>query len=256
MKLRSFARFAATKFPSLYAFALRFRSGFNEETRCYLRLIRNGDCVLDVGANYGHYTVLYSHLVGSSGRVYGFEPVPQSTRELHRRIAGEAMYGNIVLSNAAVTDTSGLELTISIPNDDYGQASLATHTHGSWRRGDNIVQLKCQTITLDDYLAKSDIQKVDFIKIDVEGAELLVLKGAANLLRTHRPVIHLEYFEQWSKAFGYSLTDLVTFLESCGYRNFFHEDLTPIENVHVRLDTFSESINLVCSAGPLRPRLG
>lgn len=257
MKLRPLIRFlATTRIPSLYATALRFRPGFNEETRCYLRLVRQGSCVVDVGANYGHYTVLFSQLAGRKGRVFAFEPVPKSVKELRRRLASEMVYDNVVVSELAVTETSGLELSIGIPNNDYGQASLTSHSHGSWGEGDRIEHVLCHTVTLDEYAAVNGLRRVDFIKIDVEGAELLVLRGAEQTLKTQRPIIHLEYFSEWAKAFDYSLADLVAFLKSCGYRWFYTEDLVTIENFHARFNEFNNSENFVCAAVPVRPRFG
>jgi FkbM family methyltransferase len=232
------------------------RPGYTIETRCYLRLIRKNACVFDVGANNGHYTMLYSDLVGPGGQVHAFEPVPKSAGQLRTRIAQEAIHDNITLNEVAVTDVSGLDLKIGIPNQDFGQASLAAHAHGSWRNGNGIEYVGCRTVTLDDYAAEQRLASVDFIKIDVEGAELLVLKGARKLLGKFRPIVHLEYFGEWTSAFGYGLNDLVSFLEDIGYRNYYFDDLRRIENIQDRAGEMTNSTNLVCSAVPLRPAPG
>ena len=157
--------------PSLYAFVLTLRQGYHDEQRCYLRLVKRGMVVFDVGANFGHYTLLYSNLVGSVGNVHAFEPVPRSAEQLRNRIESEGVYDNVSLDVAAVTDQSGIELQIGIPNGDFGQASLTPHATGSWSRNDNIEYVKCATITLDDFVREQKIGAVDFITIDVEGAE-------------------------------------------------------------------------------------
>jgi len=87
--------------------------------------------------------------------------------------------------------------------------------------------------TVDDYVRERQIDTVSFLKCDVEGAELSVLKGATGLLRGPRPpAIQLEVFEGWTKSFGYSPRDLFAFLrETGGYHAYwFHEDgLRPVE---------------------------
>ncbi len=254
--LRRIAKFLAANLPSAYSLALRMRRGDSRETRCYLRLVRKEMCVFDVGANNGHFTLLYSDLVGRRGRVHAFEPVPRSADQLGARMASDAAYDNVELNRYAVADVSGLELRIGIPNGDLGQASLVDHAEGSWKKGVDIEYVQCRTITLDDYVSTHNVKKVDFVKIDVEGAELSVLKGAEKTLRTHRPVVHLEYFVAWARGFGYSLKDLVARLESLGYERFYDDDLRELRFPADGSYDLEESTNLVCSVGPLRPKLG
>ncbi len=253
---RRIVKFFASKMPSVYLIALRMMQSDTRETRCYLRLVRKEMCVFDVGANNGYFTLLYSDLVGRHGRVHAFEPVPRSADQLRARMANDAAYDNVALNQVAVADVSGLELRIGIPNGDLGQASLVDHAEGSWRKGADIEYVQCRTITLDDYVARHDVKKVDFIKIDVEGAELSVLKGAEGILRAHRPIIHLEYFVEWTKGFGYSLKDLVSSLQAIGYDNFYDEDLREIEFQRSGAYDLKTWMNLVCSVGPLRPIWG
>jgi hypothetical protein len=86
----------------------------------------------------------------------------------------------------------------------------------------NIISYNCDFYTVDSFLESRQLPAPDFIKIDVEGAELLVLKGASRwLAEGHRPVMLIELFAPWEKAFGYGPWDVLSLLNGLGYRFFF-----------------------------------
>src|SRR5262245_22362277 len=95
---------ALARMPGLYARLVGLRRHPNLEKILYLRLIRRGDAVLDVGANTGYYTLLFSHLAGAHGRVHAFEPVPPTFALLSRNTRRA---DNVVLNDCAVSDTAG-----------------------------------------------------------------------------------------------------------------------------------------------------
>lgn len=140
--------------------------------------IPSGAVVYDIGANVGFYSMLAGELVGDSGHVYAFEPSPRNVSFIEKHIRLN-YYEHITVFEAAVSDHTGEAFF------DLG-ASIATGhltDQGTLR-----VDLVC----LDDLLAQNKLRPPDFLKVDVEGAEYDVLRGARQLLAAHRPVIFLD----------------------------------------------------------------
>lgn len=136
---------------------------------------REGAVFVDVGANVGYYTLVASKLVGAMGRVYAIEPVPSTATLLRVNVKLNGC-SNVVVYEVAAWSTRG-SLTLKIPASMYGYASAV-------REGASVTV--CAS-TLDDIL--QDEASIHLIKIDVEGAELDVLKGAQSVLRRTRYVV-------------------------------------------------------------------
>jgi FkbM family methyltransferase len=136
-----------------------------EEYAAFKAAIRPGGVVLDVGANVGAYTVLFAKWVGPAGRVYAFEPAPETRAALERQVALNGVADRVVVRPEAVAAATGTRA--------FQAAGL---------RGDNRLAsafeagIEVQTIALDDFCARHAVTP-DFIKIDVEGVELEALRG-------------------------------------------------------------------------------
>ncbi len=143
------------------------------ETRLFKTYLKKGDVVLDIGANIGNNTLVAAEVVGSLGRVYAFEPDPKNFALLKKNIEANG-YQNVVLVNKALSDKNGKgKLFLSVENN-----------HGDFRifgTGDGRKSIGIDLITLDSYFG-SKIPKINVIKIDVQGAEALVIKGATKTL--------------------------------------------------------------------------
>lgn len=208
-----------TRIPALYLFLERHRRQGNWDKRVFLSFVHRGDTVLDVGANFGGHAILFSHLVGRKGRVIAFEPVPDSFAALQENVELRARFPNISIfplavgNPAAATDT----VLIRVPGDDFGQASLAIQSAGSWEGESNIRQYSVSMTSLDADLSVQRLPRIDFVKVDVEGGELNVLKGAARTLARHRPLLYCEVYEKWAASFGYTPAVLLGFVGSLGY---------------------------------------
>ena len=213
---RSIHRLLA-RVPALYlAVLMIFRRG-SPEKRMYIAIVRNRDVVLDVGANVGHFTQLFCDLVGSSGQVHAFEPVPSTFELLSGNLAPLSLKKNVFLNCVALGEQDQ-ETVLFIPNEDHGQAALVRHRAGSWT-SNQIREVKVQMIRLDRYAER--IPRIDFIKCDAEGAELLVLRGGESTLRRCRPKIFLEVEEFWTRSFGWTPEEVVRFLRELGYQHFY-----------------------------------
>lgn len=150
------------------------------------RVVARADVALDIGANIGVHSVLLSALVGPEGRLFIFEPNPDLVPALHRTARG---LGNASVLTHALSDQTGRRTLFISP--DAMKTSLADWTDrsvdGDARRG------TCEQRRLDDLVAAGAIPQPDFIKCDVEGAELLVFRGARTVL--DRPAAPIVLFE-------------------------------------------------------------
>ncbi len=213
--------FLLTRFPRLYLAVERHRSWTNWDKRVYLSFIRPGDVVLDVGANVGAHTVFFSHLVEKRGRVISFEPIPDNLAALHRLVARRSRFDNVTVVETAVGNPAapGAEIEIGAPAGDLTQASLRPQKAGSWRASSDVRTFVCRFSRLDETEELTQLPGIDFLKVDVEGGELDVLKGAARMIKKHRPLIYCEVYERWTSAFGYSPATLLSHVASFGYQH-------------------------------------
>lgn len=153
----------------------------------FARTVREGDVVYDIGANVGFYTLLAARLAGPSGFVFAFEPLPRNAAFLreHLRINRVA---NARPVEAAVGERSGTA-RFEVSSSAY-QGRLAPDTRdGPATPGQTSIEVP--VVALDELLAAGELRPPRVVKIDVEGGEAGVLRGAGALLRRHRPVVFL-----------------------------------------------------------------
>lgn len=246
--LRRAIQVSLVKHPRVYLRALRCLRRGSLEKKLYLALLQPGEVAFDVGANHGYFTLLFSDIVGASGQVHAFEPVPPTFDLLATFVREQQYYENVMLTRAACSDRQE-NMPIFVPAGDSGQASLKRHVEGSWRDGAGVQEFQTTTIELDQYVQARNITRVDFLKCDVEGAELLVLRGMAATLRTHHPLLLVEVYRGWTDTFGYNANTLMQFLNSVGYDRFqwVTDHLGPVAT-RESIGIPSGSVNLLCSA--------
>ncbi len=249
-RLRALLEVPLTRLPGLYARLIARRREPNLEKIVFLSLVRRGDTVVDIGANTGYYSLLFSRLAGARGNVHAFEPVPPTFRELEANVRHARRAGNMVLNRCALSDTAGTA-TLYMPGDDHGQAALTRHTFGSWTAQASVRTFSCPVTTLDAYLAPRAVGAPSFVKCDVEGAELPVLRGAAETIRRFTPLLFLEVSRHWSAGFAYEPADVARFLQTFGYSRFFlvTDRLLPVFEVQRDLapDRLPDAANLLCA---------
>ena len=145
-----------------------------EETRLFRSKCRPGDTVIDVGANVGWYTIIASKLVGKNGSVIAFEPEPENFAILKRNVLANGC-DNVILEQKALSNAAET-LTLYLDEVNKGMHSIVFDQKGG--------TIKVEALRLDDYL-ENRFKKVDFVKIDVEGAEPMVLEGMKRAIESH-----------------------------------------------------------------------
>ena len=221
-------------------------------TRIVSSMVRPGDRCLDVGANYGWYTLLMSHLCGPAGEVHAFEPVSGTFRMLQRNFETAGSPPNIVLNNMGVADAPGRASMHVFAGLPHGHSSLSA----MGRKDSSPVE--CELTTLDEYLGNRPGSPIRFVKCDVEGAELKVLRGAASLLRQSVPPIWIvEMAQETARPFGYGPNDLLECLREGADYEFYAVD--EVRSKVRRIDRFADGdigANVLCvPAGQFRDRL-
>lgn len=156
----------------------------------FRQLVNPNDCVIDVGANWGLHTLLFSKLVSPGGQVISCEPYPPAFAALQWHVAHNRLR-NVVTIDAAVSDTVARAAFSVSPSPSEGALSQVTSAAGAQ-------SLVVKTTTIDALIEELSLPRLKLVKIDVEGAESLVLAGAQHTARTLRPffVIDLHTPEQ------------------------------------------------------------
>lgn len=199
-----------------------------ESTAFVTGFLKRGMVFFDVGAHIGEYSVLAGSRIGEAGSVHAFEAQP-STAALLRRNCAVNHLDNATINCCAVADEEG-EVEFDIASEP-SMSAISTSEPGSSR---NLGRIRVPATTLDAYCARRRIWP-HLLKIDVEGAEYQVLKGAVQLLSRPSPDAPAVLFEclPWTYArFGYSPEIVTEFLRSLGYRIYRlarHGDLAPDE---------------------------
>ena len=154
-----------------------------EIVKAVTEVVHEGFVAIDVGAHLGYYALILSRMVGSNGRVIAFEPIPSNFRILSDNI-GLNHCENIQAVNKAVSDRSG-QFEGTLPTESTVPSSFTL------LKNEGTNKIRVETVSLDDFLKDWD-RPVDFIEIDVEGAEGLVLEGARKTIASYHPIMLVE----------------------------------------------------------------
>lgn len=220
-------------------------------TKTLQMLCQPGDVVFDIGANVGSHSLPVASLVGEFGRVYSFEPVPWAMAKLKRNLSLNR-FNNVVTEQVALSDEniSGIEMEFRASfklEAPQGVDSQGQIDNGWWQECDRVVT-KMQT--LDSYVAERGIDRVNLIKLDVDGFEGKVIRGALNTLRKHKPTLIMEIAPAWVEMRGDSAIAIGNQLAEIGYRCFTEvafEEFSDIEKMISGIRT-GGGMNVVFSA--------
>lgn len=185
-------------------------------------LLEPGECMLDVGANAGFFSLLCAKLVGPGGRIFAFEPIPSVRQRLEANIALNGVR-NVRVMGVAVSDRPAQLTMFEGPDGHKGISSLRPLAQASGT-------LMVQTVALDDMCEEIE-GPVRCIKIDVEGAEMLALLGMQKLLVRDHPYLIIEFTDESLRSFGHSARQMADWLAALGYSLYRIEEpgLIPLE---------------------------
>jgi len=199
-----------------------------EVTRFISSRIKPDMIVLDIGADIGYYTLLFSKLVGPKGKVYSFEPIPKAKWYLDKNIKNNKL-NNVRTFSFALFDRSG-RMCLEDPFIK-SKINLSKKILG---KNDIMVETKI----FDNWRLKNVKEKTDLVKIDTEGSEMNILRGMKATLQKEHPAILVEVHPYQLKSFGFTARDLVQFLTTFAYK------ITPINKKTI--DFFHGNITLFC----------
>ncbi len=190
---------------------LNFRQYESKETNMIKLLLKKKSIFIDVGANFGWYSLLLSKQFPRS-KIYSFEPIKNTYKYFKKNIEKNKCK-NIITNNIGLSNENK-KITFFYSERHSGMTSS--------RNLENLPDIKKYYInvkTLDAYCYSNKLNP-DFIKCDVEGAELLVFKGAKNTLLNNKPIVFSEILRKWSKKFNYDPNDIFKFFYDLGYRSY------------------------------------
>ena len=183
--------------------------------RAIARIVKRGDVCLDVGANIGSVTLDLARRVGRQGKVHSFEPNPIVVERLREHIVRNALDQIVQIHPTALSNVSG-ETQIRTPKrcaDNQGTSSLVN-------RSDKTLSItrKVPTTTLDEFVRENDISRINFIKLDIQGAEPLLLQGGQRTLSRFSPTLIMEVSPDDLSSLGMKSCDLLQLVDSLDYK--------------------------------------
>lgn len=212
-----------------------------QETHFIYNFLKSTDVCIDIGANVGYFTLLMASKA-RLGEVHSFEPIPICYHLLNCSIRLNN-FTNMIINNCAVGELNG-ESVFYISTDSAFSSLKNPNMVGDSR------SISVPVVSIDKYVfSRRNVNKVDFIKIDVEGAEMQVINGATSLLRdvNRRPrLIMLELVEEHLKRFSHKASEVIALLRNYGYNA---EILRNGKLVTFDVDNLSNSYNIFFRGG-------
>jgi FkbM family methyltransferase len=223
-----------------------------EEQNIFRSLLRPGDFVLDVGANFGIYTVNAAGVVGDAGKIWAFEPTSGTFQSLQHNIAVNHLTDVVVAHKVALSDSDG-----------SGELRVSRGGHDAWNTLGAVLHEKgyeteaVQCLRLDSALAKqSSYLAPSMLKLDVEGWEWHVLRGAEQLLgRPDAPMLQVEFAPTYFEANGTTIQILGDEIMRHGYALFKVVDAKTLQPIEGAFDQLTGNLYAVKPGSPWEERV-
>jgi FkbM family methyltransferase len=182
-------------------YALSFGVYEKEEHKLVLNMIGDNDIVFDIGANQGWYSLNIAQKYPSA-KIYAFEPIKKTF---------DIMAENIRLNNLTNIETFniGIGKENSVMEFNYNKDKSGATSMENILERDDVEKITCNVRTLDSFCYDQKINNIDFIKCDIEGAELFALQGGKNILERNHPKLFVEMLRKWSAKFNYHPNDVI-----------------------------------------------
>jgi len=201
------------------------------EIREALRCMPTGGVMFDLGANFGYYAITIASALQGDCQIYAFEPNPRTMQRFTRNVSLNGSRG-LHLLEMGISEAPGYALVVETPAHSGAAYLRETSTSGV-------------TVTsLDRFCEQNHIHRLDFIKMDIEGAELRALRGGVETFKRFGPAMLIELNPVTSEREGYTVRELVVFLEDLGYAIYHVSDHTRI--TRDRLPKCGYFMNAIC----------
>jgi FkbM family methyltransferase len=209
--------------------------------KCIQKHISKGGVFFDIGANIGCHSLIAAEKVGDKGQIHAFEAISKTYKKLQANIELNG-FKNIHTNQVAVYNES-TTLDFYIANDDnLGMSSIYQRKDISTNRE------QVEAITLDSYIKENNIEKIDFIKIDIEGAELSAIQGMKVTLKHFKPSLLIEISKEIIHETKQDSIEIISLLHQIGYTMYalsetgdLIETQTEIHNIHDYFFSVKES---------------
>ena len=199
----------------VHKFKARLRSKERKRCQALGKYFPASSVVLDVGGHFGYFSKEFARLHNGLCQIHTFEPTSYNFSILEEVCA---RFNNVTLNNFALSDCNG-HTVINIPVKEKGKIGPGLAHFGDENNRDYISET-IRTVTLDQYVSDQQLTRLDFIKCDVEGAELLVFKGGQESLARFKPIVFAEIGEEFTRRMGYEPGDLIDLFRNQGYRAY------------------------------------
>ncbi|MCA9669797.1 MAG: FkbM family methyltransferase [Myxococcales bacterium] len=219
-----------------------FYDGYFElgTTEAIERIVEAGMVVFDIGANIGCHALQLARLVGPAGHVWAFEPTGWATKKLRRNLElNPDLAQTLNIVNCALSDETRARTEYSFRSQWNADGKQTAEEHG-----------EVDFITLDEFVHERGVTSLDFVKLDVDGYETKILRGARETLKRFKPAMIIEVSDYWQRRVGDSLDALVCELERVGYRYYDEAGFEPIDDLRDRVAQLGgrATFNVVCVA--------
>ncbi|MBS0620992.1 MAG: FkbM family methyltransferase [Verrucomicrobia bacterium] len=205
-----------------------------EDEKVLFNIIEDDAVIFDIGANIGWYSLLFSKRLPKA-KIFTFEPIENTYKYLITNLTLNAAT-NVIPFNFGLSDKEGSSSYYFFPEGSVlaSEKNLINCPKAQ--------EVRCKVDKLDRFLIDHKLDRIDLIKCDVEGAELSVLSGGINTIKTFLPIIFIELFERWSIQFNYHPNDVIHLLNDIGYDCFLaNED--KLEPCSAYKETKEERLN-------------
>jgi FkbM family methyltransferase len=174
-------------------------------------LIKDGDTIFDIGANIGWYSINFFKKFPTA-KIYSFEPIPDTYAQLVQ---------NVAINNASTIQYFNFGFSDETKTLSFYVSELTSVSSSAQNLTDdkNIKLIECKVQPIDNFIKEKPVT-IDFIKCDVEGAELFVYKGAVETLKTHQPIVFTEMLRKWSAKYNYHPNDIIALFKELNYKCF------------------------------------
>lgn len=198
----------------------------------FYSMIKSNEIVFDIGANIGATTLVFSKIIQQSGKVFSFEPHPGSFEKLKYHVEKNEL-SNVEIYQVGIGAEKSTQEIFTVNERNSGMNRILLNNKNDYLNG-----LKIDLITIDEFVMSNEIKEIGAIKIDVEGFEFEVLKGAKNTLKQFSPKLFIEIDSNNLKMNNCTPRIIFEFLENLDFELFYAKSFSKIQLENIKDEQF------------------